>query len=519
MSTPVADRYTRGVRGDSPLTSTIPRLVAQSALARPDAVALEFAEEAVTYRDLCLRAGRLAERLKAMGAGRGDVIGVLDHPSARQVITLLAVLQAGAAYLPLDPANPVARQRTLIERAGAGLVLAAGGIPADPGWQDLDDVVARAGEASDCAEATWRYPAGDGRDPAYVMFTSGSTGRPKGVMAPHRAVIHLVIGTDYVDVGPDDVIAFASNIAFDAVTFEIWGALLNGAVVHGLPRETLLSTYSLGGYLAQHRITAMFMTTALFHLHARLAPGNFASLRHLLVGGEALNPDASRAVLAAGPPRRLRNVYGPTEATTFSTTYRIRSVPPGATSIPIGRPIANASAHVLDDAMRPVPVGVVGELYIGGPGLAIGYRGEPALTATRFVPQPSGGGERLYRTGDHVRWTDDYLLDFAGRGDDQVKIRGFRIEISEVEGTLTALPSVREAAVVVHGEGEARDLVAFVVPVRDGVIRLVTEQLAGLLPPQMVPARTVEVDRIPLTPNGKIDRAALLSRLDGDKRG
>ena len=511
--------YPHGVRGHAPLDSTVPQLIATVAMTSPDTLALDFADGAVTYRELCLRAGQLAEQLAAAGVGRGDVVGILDFQSSRQVIALLAVLQLGAGYLPLDPANPLARQQLLVDRAGAELVLADERCEAAAGWQSLDRMVALAEAAPPCAESTWRYPPGEAEDRAYVMFTSGSTGRPKGVMASHRAISHLVVGTDYVDIRPGDVVAFGSNIAFDAVTFEIWGALLNGAVVHGLDRDVLLSTYSLRNYLAEHRISAMFMTTALFHLHARLSPGNFAPLKHLLVGGEAMNPDAARAVLAADPPRRLRNVYGPTEATTFSTTHRILSVPDDVASIPIGRPIANASAHILDEFMQPLPVDTIGELYIGGPGLALGYCGEPALTADRFVPDPVEPSRRLYRTGDHARWTEDHLLDFAGRRDDQVKIRGFRIELSEVEGALSALPAVREAAVVVHGTGEAKSLIAFVVPVEPGAGAGIGRALAPLLPPQQIPAAVLELDRMPLNANGKLDRAALRQRIAQDPPG
>ena len=497
-----------------PGPEAIPGLVARVALARPDAVALECAGETITYRELCLRADRLARRLRSMGVGRGDVVGVLVERSPLQVTVLLAVLRAGAAYLPLDPADPAARRRLLVERAGADLVLVGGEVEGEAGWLGVEELEARAAAEPEHRGAAGQYEDAGADDPAYVMFTSGSTGRPKGVVVPHRAVIHLVTGAAEVAVGPDDVVAFASTIAFDAATFEIWGALLNGAALHVVARDVLLSTFSLGRYLAEHGITVMVMTTALFHLHARLAPGAFASLRHLLVGGEALHPEAVRAVLAAAPPARLHNVYGPTEATTFVTAHRIRSVSPAATSVPIGRPLGEAYAYVLDGALRRVPVGVVGELYVGGPGLAIGYRGEPGLTSARFVADTEGGGGRMYRTGDHARWTGDHVLDFVGRTDDQVKVRGFRIEIAEVEGALTTLASVREAVVVVHGEGAARSLVAFVVPDREGATRTLAADLATLLPPQMIPATTIEVPGIPLTGNGKADRAALRAGLD-----
>jgi amino acid adenylation domain-containing protein len=350
-----------------------------------------------------------------------------------------------------------------------------------------------------------------GTDLAAVMFTSGSTGTPKGAAIPHRAIVRLILGADYAALTPADTVVFASNPAFDAVTFEVWGPLLTGGTLLGLERDALLSSVSLGRRLTELGATAMFVPTGLFHMHARLAPDAFRSLRHLLIGGEALSPAAVRAVLAAGPPRNLRNVYGPTEATTFSTTHDAGTLPADADAVPIGRPVANSRAYLLDDERRPVPVGEPGELFLGGPGVALGYHREPALTAERFSADPWLPGERLYRTGDFAVWTPEHALEYRGRRDDQVKVRGFRIELGEVEAAVRALPGVAEAAVVVRGEGAGRMLAAYVVPRHQGADPTVEikARLAAVLPVHMVPGAIHCVERLPLTSNGKVDRRAV----------
>ncbi|MFH1341583.1 MAG: AMP-binding protein, partial [Pseudomonadota bacterium] len=296
--------------------------------------------------------------------------------------------------------------------------------------------------------------------PAYVNFTSGSTGTPKAILIPQGAVANLVIDTDYATLSPADRIAQAAPLSFDAATFEIWGALLNGACVVLLSRSTLLDPDALATELRGRAISVMFLTTALFNQVAQLRPNAFAPLRLVLFGGEAVNADSARSVLEAGAPARLLHVYGPTETTTFATFHPVDAVAETAATVPIGRPLPGVICRILDAQLRAVPAGVPGELCIGGNGLACGYLGDPLATDARFVTAPDGA--RLYRSGDLVRLDPAGHIEFVGRRDNQVKIRGHRIELEEIELALTHHPAVAEAAVIVQGVNQDQNLQAFV---------------------------------------------------------
>ncbi len=362
------------------------------------------------------------------------------------IVAIVGIVKAGGAYVPLDPAFPAERLRLMAEDSGLRLVLArastlraleAVGAPVLCLDRDRAEIEAQEPSPLACAAGP--------EDLAYVIYTSGSTGVPKGVGVPHRAVVRLVRDTDYVRLTETDVIAQASNATFDAATFEVWGALLNGARLEGLDREVTLSPPALAKTLRERGVSVLFLTTALFDQVARQAPQAFASLRVVLFGGEAVDPGYVREVLRGGPPAELLHVYGPTENTTFSTWERVHAVDEDATTVPIGRPIANTRAYVLDERMRPVPLGIVGELYLAGDGLARGYLGRPDLTAELFVPDPFGPepGGRLYRTGDRVLWRASGSLEFVGRIDHQVKLRGFRVEPGRDRGGARAPPGGR----------------------------------------------------------------------------
>ncbi|MCH7802208.1 MAG: amino acid adenylation domain-containing protein, partial [Chloroflexi bacterium] len=357
---------------------------------------------------------------------------------------------------------------------------------------------------------------------AYVMYTSGSTGRPKGALIPHRAINRLVCNTDYVELGPSDVVAQVSNLAFDASTFEVWGALLNGARLEIIPNNVVLSPHSFSARLRDADVTTMFLTTALFEQLAREVTDAFGSIQNLLFGGETATPRWVRQVLETAPPKRLIHVYGPTESTTFATWQHVHIVKEGSKSIPIGRAIANTDVYILDQGLRPVPAGAVGEVFIGGEGLAQGYLNRPDLTAGRFISDPFGAGSdyRLYRTGDLARYLPDGEIDLVGRVDDQVKIRGFRVEPGEVRSALIRHPGVRDSIVLAQEDRAAgssvaiesnKRLVAYVVG-EDGFELTVTELrrfLRESVPDYMVPSAFALLDELPISANGKVDRERL----------
>ncbi|MGK4008680.1 amino acid adenylation domain-containing protein [Sorangium sp. So ce1036] len=503
----------------------------------PGAVAAVDRGETLTYGELNRRANRLAHWLSARRAGAELRVAVFVERSLRTLVALLGVLKAGGAYVPLDPGYPAQRLRSMLEDAEASILLGERAHATRLGFRgeviDLDEACRGPGDEGNPARRA------TATDLAYVMFTSGSTGRPKGVAVPHRGVVRLVKQTNYVALGPSDRVAHAASLSFDASTFEIWGALLNGARLVLVPHETLLSPEGLPALVRREGITVMFLTTALFHQIASASPGAFRGLSYLVVGGDALSPKLASDVLTRCAPARLVNGYGPTENTTFSTAHLVRAIPEGAVRVPIGRPIANSRVYVLDGRRRPVPVGVPGELYVAGDGLARGYLNRPELTAEAFIqnPLPEEPGDRLYRTGDRARYLPDGSIEFLGRIDAQVKIRGFRVELAEVEAALAACPAVRDAVVVAreHAPGDRR-LVAYVVasagarrgPARgergaaqraaDGedagasprdLSRILRRYLQERLPAYMIPAAFVALPSLPLSPGGKVDRRAL----------
>ena len=497
-----------------PRDATIGALFADEAAARPGSVALVSGGEVVSYGELEARANRLAQYLcRRLGSLRDAVVGLLVDRSSDLIVAMLGVLKAGAAYLPLDVSAPSQRLGFMLADAEAAAVLStsalAAALPAGSAPVILLDR-----EAAAIAACPATPPPGEAsaESLAYVMYTSGSTGRPKGVCVPHRAVVRLVKNTDYITIGPGDRIAHGSNVAFDAATFEVFGALLNGATVDALAREELLNPAVLARHVRARRFNILFLTTALFNRLADLDAGMFAALDCLLFGGEAVDERRVAAVVAAGAPRHLLHVYGPTESTTFATWHPVAEQDARDGTIPIGGPIANTTAYVLDARGEPCPIGVPGELYIGGAGLARGYLGQPALTAERFVADRFGPpGGRLYRSGDYVRWRFDGRLEFIGRGDAQEKLRGYRIERGEIEAALRQDAGVSDAAVVVRGAGDARALVAYVVPRGAAALEVasVCGRLRAVLPDYMVPARFVVLDQLPLTANGKLDRSRL----------
>lgn len=485
---------------------------------RPGAVAVVGANASLTYAQLERAANHLACRLQDAGVVPGMVVGLMLDRSIPAVIAMLAVIKSGAAYLPLDALLPPDRLAFMLGDAGV-CVAVVGTAPPSTAWPvavrcvPVDDWT---GDDGGTDAGTWQDCPRGGDCLAYVMYTSGSTGTPKGVEIPDRAILRLVCDVDYVELGPDTRMLHCAPLGFDASTLELWGPLLNGGcvVVHD---EVLPTGAGIARTIAEHGVTTAWLTAALFNEVVDDDPGHLRGLRELFTGGEALSVGHVRRMRRSAPRLRLCNGYGPTECTTFTCTHVISDVADDTSSIPIGRPIAGTQVHVLNARREAVPIGVSGELYVGGAGLALGYLGQPALTAERFVSNPFGApGDRLYRTGDHVRYGPDGLLEFIGRRDTQVKIRGFRIELAEIELALARHPGVQSCVVLVHADGAgSQRLVAYYLahagaadspPTTAPGLRA---HLCATLPEFMVPARYVQLDRLPVTANGKLDRRAL----------
>ncbi|WP_445323298.1 amino acid adenylation domain-containing protein, partial [Photorhabdus sp. S14-60] len=491
-----------------PDQTCIHRLFEQQEEKTPDAVALVYEEHILSYTELNARANRLARQLIKWGIRSDERVAVLLERSIELIVAQLAILKAGAVYVPIDPRVPDERKNWLINDCSAKLLLS--GIPVDvaiPRFSLTDEMITI--EEED--HRNLDLPRSS-TDLAYIMYTSGSTGTPKGVMVPHRAVVRLVINNGYAEIGPDDRVVFEANPAFDASTFEVWAPLLNGGTLVVIDHTTLLTPKEFVQALQTYRITVLWLSVGLFN---RLATALFPVLpqiKTLIVGGDVLDPHVMAQVLRDSPPQQLLNGYGPSEGTTFTTTYRITALSPEVSRIPIGRPIANTRVYLLDTYGQPVPQGVTGEIYIGGDGVACGYLNRPELTAERFLPDPFSDkpDARLYRTGDLARYLPDGNLEFLGRNDQQVKIRGFRIELGEIEARLLEYPFVSEAVVQVMGDGQDKRLIAYVVTEADEeLVNRLHTHLSTILPDYMVPTAFVRLDTFPLTPNGKLDRRAL----------
>ena len=430
-----------------PRDALIHELFEQQAARRADAIAVVYDGESTSYGTLNARANRLAHHLIAQGVRPDDRVAICLERSTDLIVGLLGILKAGGAYVPLDPSYPTERLAILLEDSAPKVLITHSDIEAHlpltavPVLRlDIDFRVLERHLPAHNPDLGNR-PEGDdeglcARHLAYVIYTSGSTGVPKGVMVEHRNVNRLVINNPYFQAGDDDCLVHAANPAFDAATWEIWGALLNGARLLVLPPADVLDARRFDAQLLAHGATAMWMTVGLFNQYAPTMQASLAQLRYLLVGGDALDPRTIRSVLAqAQRPVHLVNGYGPTETTTFACTHRIDAMAADATSVPIGRPIANTQVYILDALGEPMPMGVAGEIHIGGDGVARGYLNQPALTAERFVRDPFSADPqaRMYRTGDLGRWLPDGTIEFLGRNDFQVKIRGFRIELGEIE--------------------------------------------------------------------------------------
>src|SRR3989440_7655969 len=499
-----------------PQERCVHELFAQQAQRQPDSIALLQGEASLSYGELDRRANQVAHSLRQLGVGPEVLVGLCMERSLEMVVGLLGILKAGGAYVPLDPAYPPARLAFMVQDAQVAVLLtqeaSVQGLPPhhlpvialDRDWKMISQ------------QPTYPLPSGTSAEHlAYVMYTSGSTGQPKGVEICHRSITRLLFGVEYARLDGSRRLLHMAPISFDASTFELWGALLHGARCILLP-ERLPTASRIGSLIQQQQVTTTWLTASLFNAILDEAPESLRGLQQLLTGGEALSVGHIRRALQELPGTELINGYGPTESTTFTCCHPIeRELSPATRSIPIGQPISNTQVYLLDAHLQPVPLGIAGELYLGGDGLARGYLTRPELTAERFVPHPCSQrpGARLYKTGDLARYLPDGSLEFVGRLDHQVKLRGYRIELGEIEQALLHHPAVSECVVVVRqSQAGSKQLVAYVVAAQDqeAVEQATLRSFLGeRLPEYMVPSHIMVLDVLPLTANGKVDRRAL----------
>lgn len=491
-------------------SNSVQERFAQVVARTPEAIAVSSPDEAVTYAELDERANRIARRLLGLGVRPEDPVMVLQERTVDMVASILAIVKAGALYLPLHSAYPLQRLQWIADSVGKPVLLADAimrerGLPEVPVVVYVDsDAELRALPGSDPGVRT-------GLDHlVHVLYTSGSTGDPMGVAVTHRGVLGLALDSCW-DGGGQERILMLAPYAFGVSTYELWVPLLRGGHLVLAPPGRL-DVGTLRRLITEHDISAVHVTAGLFRVVADEAPECFAGVREVLTGGDVISAKAVQQVLEACPGTVVRATYGATEMSSFITNSPMRAPYSMGLTVPVGRGMDNTRLHVLDEQLRPLPTGEVGDLYVAGERLARGYYRRPGVTAERFVADPfAGAGQRMYRTGDQVRMRQDGLIEFVGRSGDQVKIRGYRVELAEVESVLARFHGLAHAVVVAREveDGEKR-LIAYVVG-EAGQIDVDDLRAHGieLLPEYMVPSAFVPLDSLPLTPNGKVDRKAL----------
>ena len=492
---------------DYPKEKTIQQLFEEQVTKTPDNIAVIFQETQLTYTELNKKSNSLARVLREKGVGPDNIVGIMVERSLEMIVGILGILKAGGTYLPIDPTYPEERTRFMLEDSQVGILLTQKRLTTKQVFSgdqiNLDE-----------AELYQKSPENltriNGRnDLAYIIYTSGSTGRPKGVMIEHPSIIRVVKETNYLEISELDKILQLSNYAFDGSVFDIFGALINSATLVLIPPTEAPDIYELGKVIKETGITILFATTALFNVLIELNSESLQNVRKILFGGERVSVEHTRKALAYLGPNKIIHVYGPTETTVYATYHMVNQIEPNVATIAIGSPLANTTCYILDQNDRLQPIGIIGELYISGDGLARGYLNAPELTSTRFRVNPFRPGERMYRTGDLARWLPDGNLEFSGRIDHQVKIRGFRIELGEIESQLLKHQTIKEAIVIDKNNKDGKYLVAYLVTDQELTPSELRNYLAQELPDYMIPTFFIQLDKLPLTPNGKVDRKTL----------
>jgi tyrocidine synthetase-3 len=490
-----------------PKDKTIHCLFEEHVEKTPNHVAVILGEEQLTYRELNEKANQLARVLRSKGVQADRIVGIMVERSLEMMIGILGIMKAGGAYLPIDPDYPEERIQYVLEDSRTRLLLSQKHLHTASFNGEvlyLDDPQLYRGDTSNLGEVN------QSKDLAYVMYTSGSTGKPKGNLTTHFNITRVVRNTNYVEISAKDTVIQLSNYAFDGSTFDIFGAFLNGATLVVLHKDQVLDMDQLSKVLHMYESTVFFMTAALFNMLVDTGLEHLNNIRQLIVGGDKLSVPHVRKALDHMGPGRIINGYGPTESTVFTACYAINEVKGNGASIPIGKPVANTQVYILDKQQQLLPIGVPGELCISGDGLARGYLNRPDLTVEKFVDHPYLRGEKMYKSGDIVRWLPDGSIEFIGRRDHQVKIRGFRIELGEIEHQVMKYKGIRETVIVdkLDSQGD-KYLCAYFVADEEVNVEELRAQLSHELPDYMVPSFFVQLEQMPLTSNGKTDRKAL----------
>ncbi|MCP5053279.1 MAG: amino acid adenylation domain-containing protein, partial [bacterium] len=520
-----------------PRDKTIHHLFEEEVKRNPHAMALIYEDLQVTYGEVEQASNRMAHELIQNGVQphANPIVGIMIDPSIEMITGIFGILKSGAAYLPIDPELPEGRIRFMLKDSQTKIIV-TNGLKVD--WMDGLRVI-RPGDADQFPNHQTNKPSNQPTNLSYVIYTSGSTGKPKGVLTTHYNVTRVVLNTNYIELTKNDRVLQWSNVAFDGSVFDIYGALLNGGALVLPQGEKITAVDRLADVITRQSISIFFVTTAFFNLLVDLRPQVFDNIRKVLFGGERVSLEHTRRALENSAGNKIIHVYGPTETTVYATWYPVKMIAEGASTVPIGKALSNTTVYILDKSLKPVPIGVAGEIFIGGPGVARGYLNRPELTAERFINYKSQitnktfakFAVKLYKTGDLARWLPDGNIEFIGRTDHQVKMRGFRIELGEIESQLIRFENVKDAVVIDMGEqGSEKYLCAYYipaegdyvpiegdyVPVKEDIVTgdetevtAIRDWLSKYLPNFMVPSHFIKLEKIPLTPNGKVDRKAL----------